>query len=335
MNDDITSLSLAASNNGYVLGGLSNMGPERAWMMRLNSNGTVNWSKRMDPSTNPGNGAVIGITERYSAVYGQYEYYGLTLSTGANGGMLVLKVDDNGNPFNQPPNINNEFLYNDGTGNVALPGAIGNLDAGPTGTNTGLHVFGTDQSAPGRFFMNQAFFNGATGTCGSPNQQNLTTMAASVQGPTVTYNFSFTGNNGLPPCRNHFTLDNKINPNVAQPCSFSGSPGGPQPGNNNRSSAPSGNGQGTISNGGVSVFPNPVSNTAEISYTAAEGGDVKISLCDVLGKHIKTLDTGGKKAGANTIRFDMNSLNLQNGVYLINVTIDGTTTQQKIIYTKN
>lgn len=337
LNESISSIALSASNGGYILGGRTVMvpGPEEAWMIRLNANATIDWSSRMSPSTNPNAGEVISVAERLSPPYG-YEYYGLALSTGPTGGMLVLKLDDLGNPFGQPGNMNNEFLYNDGNGNVALPAAMSVFDAGVTGNNTGIHVFGTDQSAPGQFFLNQACFNGATGVCASTSQQNLTMMNSQTGGPIVTYIFSASASSGLQRCKNHFTLDNKINYNLNQPCPFVGLPVGPEPGNNNRMAAPAGSTPNVLSNAGnVSVYPNPVTNVAEISYSAKEGSNVKISLCDVSGKHIKTIDSGNSKAGANTIRFDMNNLSLQNGVYLINVTVNGTTTQQKIIYTKN
>lgn len=338
LNESISSIALANSNGGYILGGFTVMapGPDQAWMIRLNANATINWSSRFDPSTNTGMGEVIGVTERYSAVYADYEYYGLTLSTGAAGGMMVLKVDNNGNPFAQPGNMNNEFVYNDAAGNVALPSTISNWNVAGD-INEGIHVFGTDQSAPGRFFLNQAFFNGATGTCPSTSQQNLTMIQSWQSGPQVTYNFNLSQMDGLFPCVNHYTADNPIRKNVSQPCSFNGLPPLPNPqGSNNRSSAPTGTGHNPLSTGGsVSVYPNPVTNMAEISYTAKENGEVKVTLCDILGKHIKTIDSGNKKAGTTTVQFDMNNLNLQNGVYLINVTVNGTTTQQKIVYSKN
>lgn len=338
INESISSIALAASNGGYLLGGSTDMtpGPERAWMCRINANGTFTgtfWTSRIEPSTNTGMGEVIAVAERFSATYNSYEYYGLTLSTGAAGGMLVLKLDSIGLPFSQPGNTNNEFLYNDAAGTIALPAAMSHLDAGPAGNNTGIHVFGTDQSNPGRFFLNQAFYNGATGSCASPSQQNLTVLKNRLPGPQIDYPFTMSASSPLIRCKNHYILDPSINYIPNQPCSVSGNPAGPYAGNNNRSAAPSGpDAQGNA--GGVSIYPNPVSQAAEISYTANEGGEVKISLCDVLGKHITTLDSGYKK-GENRLQLDMNSLHLQTGVYFINVTMNGTTTQQKIIYTKN
>ena len=335
VNETLGAIALAASNNGYIVGGKTDVNTTagHAWMARLNANGTFNWTSRLNPTTNAIAGEVLGVAERRSSAYNSYEYYGLAVSTGSTGGMMVLKVDSLGNTFGQPGNTNNEFVYNDGSGNIASPAAISLFDGGTTGANTGIHVFGNDQSSPSRFFLNQACFNGVTGSCAITSQQNLTQMKAKAAGPASSYGFNVTVNNGLPRCKRYYVLDNSTSYSPVQPCSMSTLPGG---GNNNRPSNPTGTNENPNPKlGSLSVFPNPVSNITEVNYTAADDGEVEISLSDILGQQIKTLDRGYKNAGANALSFDMSELNLQTGVYFINVTMNGKTNQQKIIYSKN
>lgn len=337
VNESLSSIDLAAGNSGFIVGGSTDMNGTtgRAWMMTLNSSGIPNWSKRITSSTNSTAGEVIGVRERYSSTYSAYEYYGLTLSTGASGGMLVLKLDNLGNAFSKPGNTNNEFLYNDGTGNIALPAAISQVDQGNGGTNTGIHVFGTDQSNPGQFFMTQAFYNGAAANCSSPAQQNLTMLTQAVPGPTVTYTYTVSTHTGLVKCKQHDLRSSSFAYSPNQPCYTNLPPVTPYTGNNNKTMAVTGIKESTASTTALSVFPNPVSDVMEIRYTNSSAGNVRISISDILGRELKILDSGYKDAGENSLKFDMSNKGLNPGVYFINVDTNGEKSQQKIIYGKN
>lgn len=85
----------------------------------------------------------------------------------------------------------------------------------------------------------------------------------------------------------------------------------------------------------LAVFPNPVSNVAELNYNLNKSGDVKITLSNILGQQVRTLDSGIKDAGSNTLKIDLGSMGLQDGVYVINVAAEGMSSQQKIIYSHN
>jgi hypothetical protein len=117
---------------------------------------------------------------------------------------------------------------------------------------------------------------------------------------------------------------------------MNGIPAAPYLGDNSRIMATTGiqenNGE---SSAALSVFPNPVTDVMEIKYINGKAGDVKITITDILGRDIGTLESGYKDAGENTLRFDLGNLGLTNGVYFVNVDANGEKSQQKIIYSKN
>jgi len=278
---------------------------------------------------------VVGVSERFSNTYGAYEYYGATVSSGPTGGMLVLKLDQNGNPFGMPGNTNNEFLYNDLFGNIGLTNAMTTLDAGPGAANTGIHVFGNTKNGPSDFFLDMGYFNGATGTCNT-NQQNLTMMNGINPGPNIVYSLNLGVTKGLPLCPWHQLRWQVNNYPVTQPCSMNTPPVAPYVGNNSRTMAPTGIEENSANNvHSLAVFPNPVSNVAELNYNLNKSGDVKITLSNILGQQVRTLDSGIKDAGSNTLKIDLGSMGLQDGVYVINVAAEGMSSQQKIIYSHN
>lgn len=339
VNETLNSIALSnAGSLGYIVGGSTDVNTTngRAWMMNLDISANINWSTRIRPSTNASAGVVVGVQERFNT-YGTYEYYGLTVSSGATGGMMVLKLDQAGSPFSQPGNIYSEFVYNQGgTGSVAVPVSISLLNGGSTNMNSGIHVFGNNNAgSPSRFFLTQACFNGATGNCSTPSQQILTTITSFFQGPQATYPFNVNNNAGPNPCFNYILSSNTIGYSVNQPCSATILPTLPYMGDNSRTMAPTGISEATNNSASLSVYPNPVSGVAQVSYVNEEGGDIRIQLTNVLGQQIKMLDSGYKPAGSNTLDLDMTSLNLETGVYILSITMNGKTSQQKIVFNKN
>lgn len=331
-NERLTSIILCASNGGYMLGGSTSWfgTPAAPWLLRLNANGSVvsqvAYSVRTGPATD-----IVSMVERFSTIYGGYEYYCATVSSG---GMLVLKIANSFMPFWQPGNTNSELLYNN-PGSVSIPVSISlnNVAGSP---NSGFHVFGNSSNSQSGadFFLNQACFNGATANCSSPLQQDLNipnavgavTMAVSpLSVNVVTINVL---------CTNSSLMAPSISYAPVQPCFMTGMPVSPYVGNNNRTIATSVSETMPNVTSGVGIYPNPTTNEAIIDYNLEIDGEVEIELYNSFGQLVKVLDKGYKTSGNLKSNFSMRELDTKSGVYLVKLTCNGGSTLHKIVYIK-
>jgi hypothetical protein len=81
--------------------------------------------------------------------------------------------------------------------------------------------------------------------------------------------------------------------------------------------------QGSVDNNKLSVYPNPTKDILNVSYDAANGAD--ITLTDMVGN--KVLSTS---ASAGSTQVSLNTSNLQNGVYILNVSTENGKTSRKV-----
>jgi hypothetical protein len=78
-----------------------------------------------------------------------------------------------------------------------------------------------------------------------------------------------------------------------------------------------------VANGAVTAgdnlkcYPNPVSNSATISYTLSEGGSVSMILIDALGKKVYTSYSNYMEAGVHTITLDVTKFS--RGIYSLRI----------------
>lgn len=77
-----------------------------------------------------------------------------------------------------------------------------------------------------------------------------------------------------------------------------------------------------------SIFPNPASSSTTINFNLKKPGVVKISMVNIIGQEVSSINAGSLVAGNNTVSLDVNTLNA--GVYFVNVTVDGVTTTKKL-----
>lgn len=73
----------------------------------------------------------------------------------------------------------------------------------------------------------------------------------------------------------------------------------------------------------VSVFPNPFNPSTTIQYSLAEMGELKITIYDVLGKGVITIDEGVKTAGTYSFIWDgknSNGIFTGSGIYIVRIT---------------
>ena len=77
------------------------------------------------------------------------------------------------------------------------------------------------------------------------------------------------------------------------------------------------------------IYPNPVGNTATISFSLAHTANVSITIYDSMGREVAKLARGLQEAGEHTLRWDVGRL--ANGVYYCKMTADGQTTVRKLL----
>ncbi|MAU75851.1 MAG: hypothetical protein CL831_03130, partial [Crocinitomicaceae bacterium] len=83
----------------------------------------------------------------------------------------------------------------------------------------------------------------------------------------------------------------------------------------------------------LTVFPNPITTTSNISYTLLEKGDVLVELLDIQGRVLAILDRGACTEGIQIIEF--NAGDLAAGTYAIRLTVDGVeVSSERVVKTK-
>lgn len=65
------------------------------------------------------------------------------------------------------------------------------------------------------------------------------------------------------------------------------------------------------------AYPNPFNPSTNITYSMAHAGEIKISVYDVLGRHVATLINGVQPAGEHRVQFDASSLS--SGLYIVSM----------------
>jgi len=83
----------------------------------------------------------------------------------------------------------------------------------------------------------------------------------------------------------------------------------------------------------LAVFPNPTSTQSEVLFRSSVSGQAELSLFDMSGQKVASLYNGVAEAGEPLgALIDVN--NLQSGIYLLNLTVDGQSTFQKVVVMK-
>jgi hypothetical protein len=85
-------------------------------------------------------------------------------------------------------------------------------------------------------------------------------------------------------------------------------------------------------NAGMSLsqnIPNPSNGNTMIGYTIDEAGKVSLIIYDVTGKEVMSFDQGHQSAGRYHV--DVNTANLNPGVYFYTLTLDGKSTTQRMV----
>lgn len=318
-NDFFTSIAVANSpaptSIGYVIGGYTEQNSlnGKAWVTKIDQSGTVIWSSRLKPTQQPLDGEIVSIIERFSVLYGGYEYYAATIS---GKGSLILKLDNNGSFFTQVGNLNNEIYFQSATGGspltIEVPKAMSFLNTGSV--NDGIHVYGTsNNTGTGDFILTQAYFNGAGGGAGcypgyiygySMNSSNI------FSGPSTVNNPSYNTNPGISSCSNYQIFQNNsvVTPLLACPYEYVNNASGIQ----SKSSGKTGISNSHVNKSEIMVKPNPISSSSELNIQVEIYGNFKVHIYNSLGKKIQQIE--GFKS-EKELKLNLSSMKLNSGIY--------------------
>jgi PKD repeat protein len=93
----------------------------------------------------------------------------------------------------------------------------------------------------------------------------------------------------------------------------------------------SGLGELTAKDVNFNVMPNPFNATATLSYELTSKQTVSIKLYDIVGKEVADLQSKTQEAGKHEVTISRDELGLNNGLYFIKTTIDGSSFSTKVL----
>ncbi len=83
---------------------------------------------------------------------------------------------------------------------------------------------------------------------------------------------------------------------------------------------------------GLNLYPNPANNQTNVSFKLNNETNVAITMTDLTGKTVYTNNLGTMNSGSHNTTINTDSLS--NGVYMVNVVTNGTTSTKKLIVRK-
>lgn len=96
-------------------------------------------------------------------------------------------------------------------------------------------------------------------------------------------------------------------------------------------SGPAGIESETLENLKISVYPNPATDNTNIKLNLTDNSSVAVNVVNTLGQTVYSSDYGVLN-GEQTLQ--LSTSNLENGVYFVNITVNGTTTTERLTVNK-
>jgi PKD repeat protein len=85
---------------------------------------------------------------------------------------------------------------------------------------------------------------------------------------------------------------------------------------------------------GLSVYPNPFSQTLNIDFQTNASGSVTVRLFDMLGRSMNESNKGTMLAGKHSVSLDAESMNLKSGIYTLQIQIGDRVITRQVSYQK-
>jgi hypothetical protein len=83
---------------------------------------------------------------------------------------------------------------------------------------------------------------------------------------------------------------------------------------------------------GVSVYPNPMSDNANIDFNLVSENNVTITMVNPVGQVIAKEEMGSLSAGVHN--YKINAASFSNGLYFVNITVGNSTVTKKVVINK-
>lgn len=324
VNDGFNSVLVIKGNapnasNDILLGGYAGTNPAgyESWLVRTSANYNIVMSSYLQP-TSGANFGIVDLMERLNTFF-NYEYYTLIHSAS---GMVVLKFDNNFQPFMAQMPAMNEFVYNlPGTSN-SVPACISQVNSAPTLMGLGIQVYGTayNITSAATSHMVQAYNNGETNCNRVLQMQNNP-----VSGLFVMTTGQALVNQGLSACANFTALVFYTGGAMNFPCTgFIGN------GNNARSIGTA-IAEVNTSEIGFQVAPNPANQLVTVNFTATEGARANLNLTDLSGRIVSATAIGCDFSGDYAQEINLKELDLKAGIYFVDLKIGATSYRQKLL----
>lgn len=81
----------------------------------------------------------------------------------------------------------------------------------------------------------------------------------------------------------------------------------------------------------MSVYPNPTNGVSKVQFTLSERSDVRLNVFNSLGQEVKQVYSGSHSAGQASFDIDVNNASDPNGLYLIQLIVDGKVYTKKLL----
>jgi hypothetical protein len=84
----------------------------------------------------------------------------------------------------------------------------------------------------------------------------------------------------------------------------------------------------------ISVYPNPVYNSMQITYSLVETENVSIEIINTIGQKVQSVYNGKQTSGTYSFTVDVHQLGLSEGVYFIKFETEHTVKLERIVVLK-
>jgi hypothetical protein len=81
----------------------------------------------------------------------------------------------------------------------------------------------------------------------------------------------------------------------------------------------------------MSVYPNPTNGMSKVQFTLSEQSDVRLNVFNSLGQEVKQVYSGSHSAGQASFDIDVNNASDPNGLYLVQLIVDGKGYTKKLL----